>query len=117
MDRNSLDLASSHSSDEDDDFEISPPWDQHIPKSKAVGEQHQFVCVGRFGVVCVEGGLVLYLWREVWCDVCVEGGLVLYVGREVWCDVCVCGGRFGVVCVGVLYVCRGRFGVMCVCQV
>jgi hypothetical protein len=37
-DRNSLDLASSHSSDEDDDFEIGPPWDQHIPKSKAVGE-------------------------------------------------------------------------------
>ena len=38
MDRNSLDLASSHSSDEDDDFEIGPPWDQHIPKSKAVGK-------------------------------------------------------------------------------
>ena len=39
MDRNSLDLASSHSSDEDDDFEMSPPWDQHISKSKAVGER------------------------------------------------------------------------------
>ena len=38
VDRNSLDLASSHSSDDDDDFEIGPSWDQHVAKSKAVGE-------------------------------------------------------------------------------
>ncbi|KAL8613059.1 hypothetical protein ACOMHN_008828 [Nucella lapillus] len=41
MDRNSLDLASSHSSDEDDEFEIGPPWDQHIPKSKAVAQARE----------------------------------------------------------------------------
>ena len=38
VDRNSLDLASSHSSDEDDEFDLGPQWETPAPKSKAVGE-------------------------------------------------------------------------------
>ncbi|KAL5014369.1 hypothetical protein ScPMuIL_008639 [Solemya velum] len=34
--RNSLDLASSHSSDEDDEFDVGPCWEKEIPKSKIV---------------------------------------------------------------------------------
>ncbi|XP_041348330.1 cadherin EGF LAG seven-pass G-type receptor 2-like isoform X2 [Gigantopelta aegis] len=36
VDRNSLDLASSHSSDDDDEFDLGPQWEQPAPKSKAV---------------------------------------------------------------------------------
>ncbi|XP_012939635.1 cadherin EGF LAG seven-pass G-type receptor 1 [Aplysia californica] len=36
MDRNSLELASSHSSDEDDEFDLNPGWENQVPKSKAV---------------------------------------------------------------------------------
>lgn len=35
---NSLDLASSHSSDEDDEFEIGLSWEQQVPKSIKVGK-------------------------------------------------------------------------------
>ena len=39
LERGSLDLASSHSSDEDeDDFENEPRWDQPMPKNKVLGK-------------------------------------------------------------------------------
>lgn len=38
MDRNSLELASSHSSDEDDEFDIGPGWEKQVPKTKVVGK-------------------------------------------------------------------------------
>jgi len=36
LDRNSLELASSHSSDEDDEFDMPPGWDSQVPRSKTV---------------------------------------------------------------------------------
>ena len=37
LDQNSLELASSHSSDEDDEFDMPPGWDSQVPRSKTVG--------------------------------------------------------------------------------
>ena len=33
----SLELASSHSSDEDDEFDIGPSWEKQLPKNQKIG--------------------------------------------------------------------------------
>ena len=38
LDRQSMELASSHSSDDEDEFDLNPNWANQVPKSRAVGE-------------------------------------------------------------------------------
>jgi hypothetical protein len=38
----SIELASSHSSDEDDEFDIGPSWEKQLPKNKKIGQSLLF---------------------------------------------------------------------------
>jgi hypothetical protein len=38
----SIELASSHSSDEDDEFDIGPSWEKQLPKNKKIGQSSLF---------------------------------------------------------------------------
>ena len=38
LDRHSMELASSHSSDDEDEFDLNPNWANQVPKTRAVGK-------------------------------------------------------------------------------
>lgn len=38
----SIELASSHSSDEDDEFDIGPSWEKQLPKNKKIGQSDYY---------------------------------------------------------------------------